>query len=169
MTFTGGTPHKTHVIVATSALIILAVILGFFAYQQNPQLFSWLTQPSQNEATDTSTWQTYRNEEYGFEFRYPTSWNVENSDVGPGATVFSANCRIHIGLIDQSYFDHRSALYEKCLDGPTGSSCINSGDEIHFFKSNSGGIASFYLDVSSDRSTCLNSNDQILATFKFTR
>ncbi len=30
------------------------------------------------EEIDTSNWKTYRNEELGFEIRYPESWNVEN-------------------------------------------------------------------------------------------
>lgn len=33
---------------------------------------------STEEAIDTSNWKTYRNEEYGFEFKYPEGW-VENN------------------------------------------------------------------------------------------
>ena len=39
------------------------------------------------DQADTSTWQTYRNEEFGFEFRYPANWSNENREemlkVGP--------------------------------------------------------------------------------------
>ncbi|TSC71796.1 MAG: Uncharacterized protein G01um101470_496 [Parcubacteria group bacterium Gr01-1014_70] len=38
---------------------------------------------------DTSTWQTYRNEEYGFEVKYPESWEVW--PFGFGANVRIAN------------------------------------------------------------------------------
>lgn len=31
----------------------------------------------QPQTLDTSTWQTYRNDEFGFEMRYPTDWIVE--------------------------------------------------------------------------------------------
>jgi len=35
------------------------------------------------EEIDTSNWKTYRNEEYGFEFKYPGEWVIEekNSDI----------------------------------------------------------------------------------------
>ena len=32
-------------------------------------------QTSENESIDTSSWKTYRNEEYGFEFKYPREWS----------------------------------------------------------------------------------------------
>ena len=97
MTYTGGTPHKTHVIITILALIILAGILGFFAYQQNPQLFSWLSQPSQKEAVDTATWQTYRNKEYGFELRVPKDYSFFQN--GQSEIVFSRH-GVRVALAD---------------------------------------------------------------------
>ncbi|MBI4095015.1 MAG: hypothetical protein HY435_02380 [Candidatus Liptonbacteria bacterium] len=32
------------------------------------------------ESLDTSSWKTYRNEEYGFEFKYPREWTTEHFD-----------------------------------------------------------------------------------------
>src|SRR3989344_2680215 len=34
-------------------------------------------------ALDTSTWKTYRNEQYGFEVGYPPDWNAEFFKTGP--------------------------------------------------------------------------------------
>jgi hypothetical protein len=32
-------------------------------------------------ALDTADWKTYRNEEYGFEFRYPKDYTIDKSNV----------------------------------------------------------------------------------------
>jgi hypothetical protein len=35
---------------------------------------------------DTSSWKTYRNEKYGFKFKYPGNWTIENSNPRKNAT-----------------------------------------------------------------------------------
>src|SRR3989338_11172772 len=73
MTYTGGTPHKTHVIITILTLIILAGILGFFVYQQRPEVreANFSDRSPEIPGGDFSGWPTYRNEEYGFEIRLP--------------------------------------------------------------------------------------------------
>ena len=36
----------------------------------------WDCYPEVKDGSDTSNWKTYRNEEYGFEFRYPSQWEA---------------------------------------------------------------------------------------------
>ena len=84
-------PHKSFGHELVVAMAIVAVILYFTAlyyYALWPfeelaspiPTFTPRPSPSNLEAklpSDTSDWKTYRNEEYGFEFKYPLHWLVE--------------------------------------------------------------------------------------------
>ena len=56
---------------AIAFLIILAVLVigGYAIWKKQPP-----TPAPSTPSVDTTNWKTYRNEEYGFEFKYPNDW-----------------------------------------------------------------------------------------------
>ena len=75
-------------IIIIGIIIILTLIGGVVWYWQKYQGASIKGQGNDGQSSDvgnqqseiinTKDWQTYRNEEYGFNFKYPQEWQVEN-------------------------------------------------------------------------------------------
>ena len=57
---------------------------------------------------DTSNWKTYRNEEYGFEFKYPTNWvlSVFNKETGTVDGFFITRGESRLGVLPRGEFDY---------------------------------------------------------------
>lgn len=65
-----------------SLLIVVGLIIGgvfayiYFSKSQNPMTNVQSNSNIQNPNTETADWKTYRNNEYGFEFKYPKEWAI---------------------------------------------------------------------------------------------
>jgi len=82
---------KQFTITISIVVVILAAVGGAVWYaqsykqSQNPPVAEnepEQTASSTTEDIDTSDWLTYRNEEYGFEVRYPETWVLQNTQSG---------------------------------------------------------------------------------------
>jgi len=87
-----------------SAIILVVIIVvviiggGLVAWKQG-----WISKFS----GETANWKTYVNDDYGFEFKYPQTWQL-NSDVSPSATHLYVNFAKFSSLIDNK---------ETCING----------------------------------------------------
>lgn len=54
------------------------------------------------EVEETNDWKTYKNEEYGFEVKYPTEWHLEEGESGMvtfvSSNVFEESSRLMVGI-----------------------------------------------------------------------
>src|SRR3989344_3791543 len=94
-----GHSHKRLLIVAAILIVMVAALVYVVLTQKN--LSTVVENESQSSSSDeTADWKTYRNEEYGFEFRYPEEWTLMDRqsnliDFGPGSIELAGG---YIGL-----------------------------------------------------------------------
>jgi len=124
--------------------------------------------PSWHLWNETKDWQTYRNEEYGFEFRYPNKWQLEDTAQNYG------NLKFIVEVINPSYpgKPDTDIPIEQFLVYIS-SSCKEEPWEIGFAELEykraciKNGNLYFQLDLNPVDPNSKTVMDQILSTFKF--
>ena len=114
----------------------------FEAYYKSLRFFA----PTQT--LDTSNWQTYRNEEYGFEFKYPSSWVIKKEekriprDYGPYISI------LDLEIADESSGELRLRAWllpsEWANQGASQGAFTDSYNRIEYF--HGGKIDERYID-----------------------
>ncbi len=75
-----NTKGFTPVVLVLIVVVLVAIgAVGYFV-ARNGQPPPPASSPS---STDTTSWKTYRNEQYGFEFKYPAAWRMDTYDGSP--------------------------------------------------------------------------------------
>ncbi|MCH7605344.1 hypothetical protein IID24_05145, partial [Patescibacteria group bacterium] len=74
------------------------------------------------DSSDTSTWQTYRNEEFGFEFQYPNDWQVDEERREPSFTSLIVRPKAEEGerndlaIIIREYDDESQTMSKEAIE-----------------------------------------------------
>jgi len=127
---------KALFIIIVVVLIILAFGV-FFGWQYLAEIFKFYPEQikTQNEAAN---WKTYTNTQHGFEFKYPSNWKLEQSDL---FTIIKSP-------------DFKSSYYE------SGAELLVNGSKIRILNSNLGRFSSVQEYINSQEENGFNLSDR---------
>jgi len=82
-------PKRKYILIAAIIAVIVGVgILVLLMQKEAPPQAPEVTSPDTITKVETADWQTYRNEEFGFEVKYPQGWYVNRDyEVVPGGDL----------------------------------------------------------------------------------
>jgi hypothetical protein len=106
-------------------ILIIAIIIGLFFWIQSQSKIGPTGMPVQDEINteqeiNTANWQTYQNEEYGFEIKYPKDWKLEkNSGINFKPSIVSITS-------PETILKNNKSL-------ENGSMCEGCGQDISFY------------------------------------
>ncbi|HPJ16775.1 MAG TPA: Gmad2 immunoglobulin-like domain-containing protein [Candidatus Woesebacteria bacterium] len=164
---------KTKILLSIIAILFVTILCFLYLRFQKPVVSNIDTKPtpsiSSQSADPTSNWQTYKNDQYGFEFQYPEELTLKTKNINrpnDEAQLFDSN---NNQLINIDYVPSFSCPKETCkLLAPTnfGNTTFvpieTESGELSYIVNNTYRI---WVNTKLDKN---NISPQILSTFKFT-
>ena|SRR3989339_587695 len=170
-------------VIVIAVIVILGVSYGIEKYSQLN------TKPVEKRMESTSDWKTYTNTKYGFEFKYPKDWTVDDTSKGAGFATFeysvyppcdSSECNdrgslIQIALLKRNFSEYtgnvnfsNKSIYT--LGGKAGFVINSLGQSIYVFEKD-GKAFTIVVGITTDtQEKAINKEvNQIFSTFKFTK